>query len=176
MVIMFIVTSFWFTKKSLTYSSRLEIKSFFLNLYKMSTWIFIVVFLVSSVFLRTALQWKVGFYSSRGCIFPTLVFDWGSINISRGWGCIQEWGSNQADTVITNKKVIKLWNFGNFGIPKIIPKTLVTLRFSKILLQCLKVSVSAFKWGIDQTFMLIQPTATLVFSKLANGEFYCKAL
>ena len=24
--------------------------------------------------------------------------------------------------------------------------------------------------------MLIQPTATLVFSKLANGEFYCKAL
>ena len=40
----------------------------------------------------------------------------------------------------------------------------------------LKVSVSAFKWGIDQTFMLTQPTATLVFSKLANGEFYCKAL
>ena len=40
----------------------------------------------------------------------------------------------------------------------------------------LKVSVSAFKWDIDQTFMLTQPTATLVFSKLANGEFHCKAL
>ena len=36
------------------------------------------------------------------------------------------------------KKVIKLWNFGNFGIPKIIPKSLVTLRFSKIWLQELK--------------------------------------
>ena len=38
----------------------------------------------------------------------------------------------------TIKKVIKLWNFGNFGIPKIIPKSLVTLRFSKISLQELK--------------------------------------
>ena len=36
--------------------------------------------------------------------------------------------------------------------------------------------VSEFNWGIDQTFKLTQPTATLVFSKLENGEIYCKAL
>ena len=41
----------------------------------------------------------MGFYSSWGCIFSTLVFDWGSIIISEGWGCIQEWGCIQADTV-----------------------------------------------------------------------------
>ena len=42
------------------------------------------------------------------------------------------------EKIFTTKKVIKLWNFGNFGIPKIIPKSLVTLRFSKISLQELK--------------------------------------
>ena len=80
------------------------------------------------------------------------------------------------EKIFTTKKVIKLWNFGNFGIPEIIPKSLVTLRFSKVSLHELKGIVSAFKQGIYQTFMLTQPTATLVFSKLANGEFYCKAL
>ena len=42
------------------------------------------------------------------------------------------------EKIFTTKKVIKLWNFGNFGIPKIIAKSLVTLRFLKISLQKLK--------------------------------------
>ena len=42
------------------------------------------------------------------------------------------------EKIFTNKKVIKLWNFGNFGLPKIIPKSLVTLRFSKVSLHELK--------------------------------------
>ena len=28
-----------------------------------------------------------------------IALDWGSIRNLRGWGCIQEWGSIQADTV-----------------------------------------------------------------------------
>ena len=51
---------------------------------------------------------RVRFYSRWGCIFSYLVFDWGSINISNGWGCIQEWGSINADTVFAIK-------FGNFS-------------------------------------------------------------
>ena len=43
----------------------------------------------------------MGFYSSWGCIFSTLVFDWGSIIISEGWGCIQEWVCIQADMVVS---------------------------------------------------------------------------
>ena len=53
---------------------------------------------------------RVGFYSSWGCIFSTLVFDWGSIIISEGWGCIQEWGCIQADTVDI-KQIQDLVNF-----------------------------------------------------------------
>ena len=34
-------------------------------------------------------------------IFSTWVFDWGCINILRGWGCIQDWGCIQVDTVYT---------------------------------------------------------------------------
>ena len=49
------------------------------------------------------------------------------------------------EKIFTNKKVIKLWNFGNFGLPKIIPKSLVTLRFSKISLHELKISCKTFQ-------------------------------
>ena len=38
----------------------------------------------------------------------------------------------------------------------------------------LKVTVNAFKWGIDHTFMLTQLIATPIFWKLANGKFHCK--
>ena len=42
---------------------------------------------------------KVGFYLRWGSIALNLVFDWGYINIFKGWGCIQEWGCIQVDTV-----------------------------------------------------------------------------
>ena len=35
-----------------------------------------------------------------------IALDWGSIRNLRGWGCIQEWGSIQADTVLLNKVVV----------------------------------------------------------------------
>ena len=34
---------------------------------------------------------KMGFYNFN--------FDWGSIEISMGWSCNQDWGFNRADTV-----------------------------------------------------------------------------
>ena len=42
----------------------------------------------------------VGFNSRWGCIYLMIALDWGSIRNLRGWGCIQEWGSIQADTVL----------------------------------------------------------------------------
>ena len=47
------------------------------------------------------------------------------------------WNIKFQEKIFTCKKVIQLWNFGNFGISEIIPKTLVTLRFLKVSLpQC----------------------------------------
>ena len=49
------------------------------------------------------------------------------------------------EKIFTTIKVIQLWNFGNFGISEIIPKSLVTLRFSKISLHELKISCKTFQ-------------------------------
>ena len=38
-------------------------------------------------------------YSSWAFIVSISVFDWGFISFSKGWGSIQEWASNCADTV-----------------------------------------------------------------------------
>ena len=35
-----------------------------------------------------------------GLYFFIAIFDWGFISFSKGWGCIQEWGCIQADTVV----------------------------------------------------------------------------
>ena len=53
---------------------------------------------------------KMGFY----CF--DLVFDWGSINILRGWGCIQEWGCIQAGVVLfQNNLKVNLIDFDDSG-------------------------------------------------------------
>ena len=49
------------------------------------------------------------------------------------------------EKIFTGKRIIQLWNFGNFGIPEIIPKILVTLRFSKISLHELNGNYKCFK-------------------------------
>ena len=49
------------------------------------------------------------------------------------------------EKIFTTIKVIQLWNFGNFGIPEIIPKSIVTLRFLKISLHDLKGSCKCFQ-------------------------------
>ena len=42
----------------------------------------------------------MGLYSSWASIVLISVFDWACISFSRGWGSIQEWASNCADTVL----------------------------------------------------------------------------
>ena len=49
------------------------------------------------------------------------------------------------EKIFTTIIIIQLWNFGNFGISEIIPKSLVTLRFSKISLHELKISCKTFQ-------------------------------
>ena len=41
----------------------------------------------------------MGLYSSWASIVLISVFDWACISFSKGWGSIQEWASNCADTV-----------------------------------------------------------------------------
>ena len=67
----------------------------------MSTGIFVAVFKDSAT-VKGGVLFKLGLY------FFKFSFWLGSINISRGWGCIQEWGSNQADTVGKLKMVKKI--------------------------------------------------------------------
>ena len=50
----------------------------------------------------------VGFNLRWGCIYLMIALDWGSIRNLRGWGCIQEWGSIQADTVTNFKRLWKV--------------------------------------------------------------------
>ena len=49
------------------------------------------------------------------------------------------------EKIFTTIKIIQLWNFGNFGMPEIIPKNLLTLRFSKVWLYELKGSCKTFQ-------------------------------
>ena len=55
------------------------------------------------------------------------------------------WNIKFQEKIFTCKKVIQLWNFGNFGISEIIPKTLVTLRFLKVSLHELKSNCKCFQ-------------------------------
>ena len=49
------------------------------------------------------------------------------------------------EKIFTGKRIIQLWNFGNFGISEIIPKNLVTLRFLKVSLHELKFGCKTFQ-------------------------------
>ena len=70
--------------------------------------------------------------------------------------------------IFTTKKVIKLWNFGNFGIPKIIPKTLVTLRFSKISLLELRGICKCFQMSYWPNFYVDPTNSNACFFKVGK--------
>ena len=70
------------------------------------------------------------------------------------------------EKIFTGKKIIQLWNFGNFGIPEIIPKILVTLRFSKISLHELKGNCKCFKMRYWPHFYVDPTHSNTYFSKV----------
>ena len=67
------------------------------------------------------------------------------------------WNIKFQEKIFTCKKVIQLWNFGNFGISEIIPKTLVTLRFLKVSLHELESNCKCFQMRYWPIFY-IHPT------------------
>ena len=85
------------------------------------------------------------------------------------------------EKIFTGKKIIQLWNFGNFGIPEIIPKILVTLRFSKISLHELKGYCKCFKMRYWPHFYVDPTHSNTYFSKvgiwrvLLQGTVQCLA-
>ena len=68
--------------------------------------------------------------------------------------------------IFTSKKVIQLWNFCNFGIPEIIPKSLVTLRFSKISLYELKSICKCFQMRYWPHFYVNPAHSNTYFTKV----------
>ena len=90
------------------------------------------------------------------------------------------------EKIFTGKRIIQLWNFGNFGIPEIIPKILVTLRFSKISLHELKGNCKCFKMRYWPHFYVDPTHSNTYFSKVGIwrvllqgtvhivGQFLCK--
>ena len=70
------------------------------------------------------------------------------------------------EKIFTAKKVIKLWNFGYFGIPKIIPKSLVTLRFSKVSLHELKGICKCFQMRYWPNFYVDSTYSNTCFFKV----------
>ena len=74
--------------------------------------------------------------------------------------------TNFQEKIFTSKKVIQLWNFCYFGIPEIIPKSLVTLRFSKISLHELKGSCKCFQLMYWPHFYVDPTHSNTYFSKV----------
>ena len=70
------------------------------------------------------------------------------------------------EKIFTGKRIIQLWNFGNFGIPEIIPKILVTLRFSKISLHELNGNYKCFKMRYWPHFYVDPTHSNTHFSKV----------
>ena len=70
---------------------------------------------------------------------------------------LYHWNIKFQEKIFTCKKVIQLWNFGNYGISEIIPKTLVTLRFLKVSLHELESNCKCFQMRYWPIFY-IHPT------------------
>ena len=70
------------------------------------------------------------------------------------------------EKIFTGEKIIQLWNFGNFGMLEIIPKILVTLRFSKISLHELKGNCKCFKMRYWPHFYVDPTHSNTYFSKV----------
>ena len=79
------------------------------------------------------------------------------------------------EKIFTTKKVIKLWNFGNFGIPKIIPKSLITLRFSKISLHELKGSCKCFQMRYWAHFYVDPTHSNTYFFQVGKWPVFMQA-
>ena len=72
--------------------------------------------------------------------------------------------------IFTSKEVIKLWNFCNFGIHEIIPKSIVTLRFSKISLHGLKGSCKCFQMSYWPHFYVDPTHSNAYFLKVGKWQ------
>ena len=80
------------------------------------------------------------------------------------------------EKIFTFSKIIQVWNFINFGMPEIIPKNLVTLRFLKFLYQVLTGTCKMFQMRYWPNFY-VDPTYSNAYnSNLTNDQFICKPL
>ena len=73
------------------------------------------------------------------------------------------------EKIFTTIKIIQLWNFGNFVMPEIIPKNLLTLRFSKVWLHELKGSCKTFQMRYWPSFYVDPAYNNTYFFKIPGG-------
>ena len=79
------------------------------------------------------------------------------------------------EKIFTTKKVIQLWNFGNFGIPEIIPKSPVTLRFSKVSLCWPKGRCKCFQMRYWPNFYVDPTYSNSYFFKVGKRPVFMQA-
>ena len=72
------------------------------------------------------------------------------------------------EKIFTFSKVIQVWNFVNFGIPEIIPKSLVTLRFLKVSLHELKGICKCFQMRYWPNFYVDPTYSNTCFFKVGK--------
>ena len=80
------------------------------------------------------------------------------------------------EKIFTTTKVIQLWNFVNFGIPEIIPKNLVTLRFSKVSSFEPKGRCKCFQMRYWTNFYVDPTYSNSYFFKAGKWPGLCKPL
>ena len=79
------------------------------------------------------------------------------------------------ENILSFNKVIQFWNFVNFGIPEITPKSLVTLRFLKFFLQELIGSFKMFQMRYWPNFYVDLNYSNAYFFKLDKWRVYLQA-
>ena len=79
------------------------------------------------------------------------------------------------EKIFTTIKIIQLWNFGNFGMPEIIPKNLVTLRFLKFLYQVLTGTCKMFQMRYWPNFYVDPTYSNAYLFKLDKWRVYLQA-
>ena len=79
------------------------------------------------------------------------------------------------EKIVTSIKVIQLWNFGNFGTSEIIPKNLVTLRFSKVSSFEPKGRCKCFQMRYWPNFYVDQTHSNSYFFKVGKQPVFMQA-
>ena len=101
-----------------------------------------------------------------------LKFSCKTFKLSHYWNYMHSLNIKLQEKIFIFNKVIQVWNFINFGMPEIIPKNLVTLRFLKFLYQVLIGTYKMFQMRYWPNFYVDPTYSNAYFFKLDKQRVY----